>query len=815
MGVPKLFSWLRNSKHLRDSVKRIDSDRYRGKPIEAFYIDGNSLIHPQVSKVNSMGTYENEKEFLIHLFKAIDDEIDRLVKMVQPKHVFEFHMDGVPPQSKIVQQKQRRFLSATEAQMATPKGNQYHFDTNLISPGTDFMFKLDQHLQQRFASFQEADRNYIEAAQYYPDRVVYSSHLQPGEGEHKIAESMKNYPGNKRNAMIYGNDADLIMIFSILLKETRWLNIYLYRTDVDRRTGAPQVFIVDLHAFTVLLECLFPQLRPPRTPINHIEGQRGKKMQGQVNTTVHHFALLSFFLGNDFLPHMPTFQLIYSAIDLLVDQLQAFLRSNPSKHLTDRFNINWDNLQAFLEFIKPGTDDLLTKWAVDPEYTSRLMGKVPHPAAQVSTREVETIAGKKGRSGVLEEFDVNMFRTRWYQWVNLPTPSVAEAAEQTQVPALVRYEASFQGSISLLSEDIEKMSLMFLQGIAWTFHYYVHGMASNNGQWFYPYHYAPLLRDVRQFLNDHAGHMESLVFEALRYTGAPGDSVNPVEHMLMILPRRSVVENEGNIELEIFYDYISVPSKIIADTLPLMVASDWHGAMETYMGAVLCPNPNLQRVKLALTQVVGINYQRYQSVSSSDYRVTGPHSMDKKVTKTREETVFGKEPRMVTEIETVTKTFPRKNKEVYLGKEMFARRHTRIECQPRSETGVQWVQKGQRDQSRRPDTRKPGPDTRKPGPDIRKPGPDIRKPGPDTRKPGPDTRKPGPDTGKPRSDTRKPRPDTGKPRSDTRKPRSDTRKPQGTKPIVSSPFGFSIAVTAPPKEIIDARPRTFHTFRGS
>ena len=128
-------------------------------------------------------------------------------------------IDGVAPRAKMNQQRARRFRTAFEAEenmknaiekgLEIPKDDP--FDSNAITPGTEFMAKLTDNLKYFI------HKKISEDSRWANVKIILSGHEVPGEGEHKIMEyirTMKNQPNHDPNSRhcIYGLDADLIML---------------------------------------------------------------------------------------------------------------------------------------------------------------------------------------------------------------------------------------------------------------------------------------------------------------------------------------------------------------------------------------------------------------------------------------------------------------------------------------------------------------------------------------------------------------------------------------------------------------------------
>lgn len=120
-----------------------------------------------------------------------------IYKLVRPQKVLYLAVDGVAPRAKMNQQRSRRFRSAKDAEVTASeilarsalKGNRElpsdilasRFDSNCITPGTDFMLKLSLALQRWVEFKMTSDPFWKDGAS-----VIVSGPDVPGEGEHKV-----------------------------------------------------------------------------------------------------------------------------------------------------------------------------------------------------------------------------------------------------------------------------------------------------------------------------------------------------------------------------------------------------------------------------------------------------------------------------------------------------------------------------------------------------------------------------------------------------------------------------------------------------
>ena len=166
MGIPYyVASLLRNHKHIQQEVGNSPLDA------DVLGLDFNAFIHTYLKPENPIGSVVVA---LRNFFRDIANGRKVLIAF-----------DGLVPYAKIIQQRYRRMRHPEPAL----------FDKNQISPGTPFMMELEDTL--RFC---------------FPDCLL-SGTDEPGEGEHKIFTWLRTFPEEKRrNILIYGMDADLVLI---------------------------------------------------------------------------------------------------------------------------------------------------------------------------------------------------------------------------------------------------------------------------------------------------------------------------------------------------------------------------------------------------------------------------------------------------------------------------------------------------------------------------------------------------------------------------------------------------------------------------
>ena len=257
------------------------------------------------------------------------------------------------------QQRSRRFRSAQEAAQkdedkeeflkmlksqnngvvhedATAMAQKKTWDSNAITPGTPFMDILAASLRYWCAYKVNTDPAWEKV------KVIISDATVPGEGEHKIMEfirSQRSSPEHDPNTrhVIYGLDADLIMLglathephFRVLREDVffqeskaRTCHICGQKGHIaeackgeaqpkEGEFGEKDKALTDkpfiwLHV-SVLREYLEAELYVPQAPFRF-----------DLERALDDWVFMCFFVGNDFLPHLPSLDIRENGIDTLI-----------------------------------------------------------------------------------------------------------------------------------------------------------------------------------------------------------------------------------------------------------------------------------------------------------------------------------------------------------------------------------------------------------------------------------------------------------------------------------------------------------------
>jgi len=303
MGIPYYFYYL-TKKYNNIIVSNLP------KIINIYAVDFNGIIHNEASK-------EQNEEILI---RNLWDKINYYNSHYKPDKLI-ICIDGVAPLAKIIQQRKRRYLTIHKNTIDKIISN---WDTNAISPGTNFMNKLSSYIQTN-------NKEYI-----------FSDSNEAGEGEHKIFKIINDMGDN--NIVINGLDADLIILSLMSGKN----NIYLMRENKHELT---YVNIDNLK------RAIISELRPKWAIENDID-------------LIESYCVMCSILGNDFIPHILNLNIKSGGLDTLISITEKAIKTYGS--LVESNKINQLTLTDIFNSISENEDnDIIALIAKDVEKRPR------------------------------------------------------------------------------------------------------------------------------------------------------------------------------------------------------------------------------------------------------------------------------------------------------------------------------------------------------------------------------------------------------------------------------------------------------------
>lgn len=484
MGIPSYFSHIikNYSNIIRTLGYFVNNHTFR---FQHLYMDCNSIVYDAVhffEKQKRDGTMDSSKDFESLIIDKVIDNIDNYVRLINPTTTIYIAFDGVAPFAKMDQQRTRRhktlFLSKVDfgKDKSGPSWN-----TSAITPGTDFMNKLNSQVYYKFRNSE---------TKYKVKNVIVSGSDNCGEGEHKLFQHMRDNDFKNDQVAVYGLDSDLIMLSIFHLKYCK--NVHIFRE-------APEFL-----KSSIPIDMTSKETDPHFLDIFHLSSCISSEMAckfADLHRTVD-YIFLCFFLGNDFLPHFPAMNIRTHGINALLDIYRNYIGSHSDRYFVSKTtgNIQWRNVGIFISQVAKREHEFLTS-----EYFVR--AKSDRRTFAESTPEEKEDAFNSA-------------------------PIMYRAAEKYICPDEPYWESRYYKSIFELErtpDNVKTICNNYLEGLEWVFKYYTRGCPS--WRWKYNYHYPPLFVD----LDKHIPHFE---MEFLQLDDRPAFS--PQVQLSYVLPRKSL-----------------------------------------------------------------------------------------------------------------------------------------------------------------------------------------------------------------------------------------------------------------------------------
>jgi 5'-3' exoribonuclease 2 len=359
---------------------------------------------------------------------------------------------------------------------------------------------------------------------------------------------MRKYPEYHNSpdttTLVYGLDADLIMLTLNHLHITK--NLYLFREtpefikSVDSTLDANKDYLLDIPELADSIIKYINNAEPDvevSTGGGSTRGYTGardlsklkEKRDNEINR-ITDYIFMCFLLGNDFMPHFPALNIRTVGIDILLNVYRETL-GKTDKYLTEGNKIVWKNFHEFIENIAKQEDTLLMEEHKKRDKFARRLGDGGggggfgraggggHNSNHNNMRD-----NRSERNAFNRDLNKNQHMSSAFskndKKVLYDTEEVlgegANIQKMDDLLMLPMKERSVEKYINPFAKDWEyryykalfdievtddrrrQICINYLEGLEWTFNYYMSGCI--DWRWCYNYHYAPLFKDLIKYI---------------------------------------------------------------------------------------------------------------------------------------------------------------------------------------------------------------------------------------------------------------------------------------------------------------------------
>ena len=435
MGIPSYY------KRLIDRFPRLVKKGIQQMSSDILLMDFNCLIYQCIRDTSlpaySHSTREAWESALLDAVKAYTRKVWSVAG--KPGTVF-IGVDGVVPMAKIRQQRLRRFksiwLAEKEMEAGVRKAGEEHWDTNAITPGTEFMEKLGRAL----ASLGSSHTGW-----------TVSGADEAGEGEQKLmswVRSKREQLGGKR-IVVYGLDADLIILSLLAVtREVPAVSEWSLLRELAEFEGAR----ADKSASFGLLNVL--ELLNVLCPVG----------QNREEYILDYMCGMSF-LGNDFLPHSLSIKMRQGGHDILCITLSDI-------HYSGKRLVKDGQVQI------GGCAELVRRWALKEE--AAVAEGFQHKY------KMRPMPPRNDKEALMQRVQ------------NLPIEWLSEDIMWSKEKGLVTGWRDIYRRELLMEAGVEQTCDEYLRGLQWILDYYLGKPVSYS--WYFPWNVPPLWSELRDFM---------------------------------------------------------------------------------------------------------------------------------------------------------------------------------------------------------------------------------------------------------------------------------------------------------------------------